>query len=30
VVGGPTGGVVLQAIRGHVGVLVHVGGFMNL
>jgi hypothetical protein len=25
VVGGPTGGIVLQAIRGQLGVLVHVG-----
>lgn len=30
VVGGDTGGVVLQAVRGQLGVLVHVGGVMNL
>lgn len=29
-VGGPTRGVVLQAVRGQLGVLVHVGGVVNL
>jgi len=29
-VGGPTGGVVLEAVRGKLGVLVHVGGIVDL
>ena len=29
-VGGPTGGIVLQAVRGQLGVLVHVGRVVNL